>query len=146
MTEKSTKENSNLLNQECIVTKGNHDISHHLHKQSIRFYADLPNSDASIYPYEPIQTMISNTVALTTNDQVTSQSNPSHQHTNQETIQSVSPQLSLKHQGHELCEATPQPMLKFALQASAFFRHSLISLCTKPKHHHLRNIQDKSHD
>lgn len=126
-----TQEQATLLVQGHISAKEDHDKPHHWHKQSIQFHADLPDSDVSIYPHVPIQPMTASTVALTTIDQAESLSNPSHQHTTQEILQSVSPLLNSKHQEHELCEATPQPMLKLVLQASAFFRRSLISFFTK---------------
>lgn len=110
---------------------GNRDKSHRLQKQLIPFFADLPNADASIYPYAPSQLKTSNTVALITNGQEVSLLNPLPLHTNPKTPQSASIQSNSTHQVHGLHATKPPSKLQFVPQVAAFFRQSLTSLFTK---------------
>lgn len=112
-------------------TKTSHDTSHRLPNQLIPFFADLPNADASIYPYAPSQLKTSNTAASIMNGQEVSQLNPLPQHTNPKTPQSASIQSNSTHQVHGSDATKPPSKLKFAPQVAAFFRHSLTSLFTK---------------
>ena len=131
----NTEQASHLIQANTLShqhqTKTSHETSHRLPKQLIPFFADLPNADASIYPYAPSQLKTSNTAVSITNGQEVSPLNPLPQHTNPKTPQSALPQSSLTHQVHGLDATKPPSKLQFALRVAAFSRHSLTSLFTK---------------